>query len=54
MAELRNKEEGGDGLWQSSEIERKAYVDDAVFRNREEGGCGLLQSSEIERKADVG
>ncbi len=29
MAEFRNREEGGGGLWQSSEIERKADV----------GGC---------------
>ncbi len=54
VAEFRNREKGGCGMMQSSEIERKTMGDDAGFRNREEGGCGLLQSSEIERKAGVG
>ncbi len=53
MAELRNIEEGGDGLWQSPEIERKAYVDDAGFTKREEGGCGMMLSLERYRKVDV-
>ncbi len=53
MAELRNKEEVGDGLWQSSEIERKAYVGYRVQKYTERR-CGMMQGSEIKKKAEVG
>jgi hypothetical protein len=51
---FRNREEGGGGLLQSSEIQRKTMWDDAELRSRDEDGCGMMQSLERDRKADVG